>query len=173
MSLLSWSLSSASLAFTPIGAKPSYSTNLNPHLLSLTLTSTHSLLTHLYAHHPPSAGTLTLPAPTTILPREKPLPKPPAPTKWERFAKEKGISHKNRDKMVWDEEKQDWVARWGRGGKSREKEEQWIHEVKNRDGALIFVSQPIALHTFACVCLRQSEYLFPVAPTVPVHVERI
>ena len=31
-----------------------------------------------------------LPAPTTRIPREKPLPKPKLPTKWEAFAKSKG-----------------------------------------------------------------------------------
>jgi len=35
-----------------------------------------------------------------------------------------------REKKVWDEERQEWVARWGRGGKSREEEDKWIHEVK-------------------------------------------
>jgi regulator of ribosome biosynthesis len=64
------------------------------------------------------------------------LPKPKPPTKWERFAAEKGISHVNRDKKVWDDEKQDWVGRWGRDGKNREKETQWLHEVKAGEGEL-------------------------------------
>ena len=75
-----------------------------------------------------------LPAPVTLLPREKPLPKPKPPTKWERFAKAKGISHKKRERQEWDEERQEWVNRWGRGGKNKEKEEQWLHEVKGGDG---------------------------------------
>ncbi|KAI6097580.1 ribosome biogenesis regulatory protein-domain-containing protein, partial [Pisolithus sp. B1] len=71
-----------------------------------------------------------LPPPTTQLPRAKPLPKPKPPTKWERFAAAKGIQKKRRDRKVWDEEKQDWVNRWGRDGKNKDTEDQWIHEVK-------------------------------------------
>lgn len=49
--------------------------------------------------------------PITLLPREKPLPKPKPPTKWEKFAKEKGIVSKNhKDRLVFDEEKQDWCV---------------------------------------------------------------
>jgi regulator of ribosome biosynthesis len=69
-----------------------------------------------------------------ILPREKHLPKPKPLTKWERFAKEKGISHKKKDKMVWDEDLSDWVPRWGKGGKNKDVEEAWIREVKQGDG---------------------------------------
>lgn len=70
-----------------------------------------------------------LPAIETPLPRAKPLPKPKVPTKWEQFARAKGIQKKVRDKKVWDEEKQEWVHRWGRNGKNKEAEEQWITEV--------------------------------------------
>lgn len=78
-----------------------------------------------------SSGPLaTLPPVQTLLPREKSLPKPKPPTKWERFAAEKGISHRNRDKMEWDENRQEFVARWGRGGLNKKVEEQWITEVK-------------------------------------------
>jgi hypothetical protein len=115
------------------------STSLEPHLLALTLTSTHSLLSSLFSlptHSTPSGPTALLPTPTTLLPREKPLPKPKPLTKWERFAKEKGISHKKREKHEWDEERGEWVARWGRDGKNREKEDQWIHEVKAGEGEL-------------------------------------
>ena len=70
-----------------------------------------------------------LPSIETALPRAKPLPKPKPPTKWEQFAKARGIQKTKKDKKVWDEEKQDWVDRWGRKGKNKEKEEQWITEV--------------------------------------------
>ncbi|RSH84067.1 Rhodanese- sulfurtransferase [Saitozyma podzolica] len=122
---------------TPVEAE-AYSTSLEPHLLALTLTSTHSLLSSLFSlptHSTPSGPTALLPTPTTLLPREKPLPKPKPLTKWERFAKEKGISHKKREKHEWDEERGEWVARWGRDGKNREKEDQWIHEVKAGEDA--------------------------------------
>uniref|UniRef100_A0A7N8YBF2 Ribosome biogenesis regulatory protein n=1 Tax=Mastacembelus armatus TaxID=205130 RepID=A0A7N8YBF2_9TELE len=44
-----------------------------------------------------------LPDPTTPLPREKRLPKPKPPTKWEQFAKLKGIQKKKKTNLVWDE----------------------------------------------------------------------
>jgi regulator of ribosome biosynthesis len=78
----------------------------------------------------PDGALAQLPAPTTQLPRAKPLPKPKPPTKWERFAAAKGIQKRVREKKVWDEERQEWVNRWGKDGKNKEKEEQWIHEVK-------------------------------------------
>ncbi|EIW73083.1 hypothetical protein TREMEDRAFT_22893, partial [Tremella mesenterica DSM 1558] len=110
-----------------------YSSNLPSHLLDLTLTSTHHLISTLFQLPTTSTASglmVQLPAAKTLLPREKPLPKPKPLTKWERFAKEKGISHKQRDRMVFDDERQEWVKRWGRGGKNKEVEEQWIHEVK-------------------------------------------
>jgi regulator of ribosome biosynthesis len=70
-----------------------------------------------------------LPPISTPLPRAKPLPKPKPLTKWEAFAKKKGIQKIVKDKRVWDEEKQEWVGRWGKGGKNKEVEEQWITEV--------------------------------------------
>jgi regulator of ribosome biosynthesis len=77
----------------------------------------------------PEGPLAQLPAPTTPLPRAKPLPKPKPPTKWERFARAKGISSQRRDKKVWDEESQTWVARWGWKGKNKAEETQWLHEV--------------------------------------------
>lgn len=77
----------------------------------------------------PEGPLAQLPPPTTQLPRAKPLPKPKPPTKWERFARAKGISSQRRDKKVWDDERQAWVSRWGWKGKNRDEETQWLHEV--------------------------------------------
>lgn len=44
-----------------------------------------------------------LPAPTTVLPRIRKVPGPRALTKWEKFAKEKGIKKKKKDKKKFDE----------------------------------------------------------------------
>uniref|UniRef100_A0A3Q2D8N1 Ribosome biogenesis regulatory protein n=1 Tax=Cyprinodon variegatus TaxID=28743 RepID=A0A3Q2D8N1_CYPVA len=44
-----------------------------------------------------------LPEQTTRLPREKPPPKPRPPTRWEQFAKLKGIQKKKKTNLVWDE----------------------------------------------------------------------
>jgi regulator of ribosome biosynthesis len=75
-----------------------------------------------------------LPPQTSQLPRSKPLPKPRPPTKWEKFAAAKGIQKTKRDKKIFDEEKQEWVNRWGKGGKNRETEEQWITEIPDNAG---------------------------------------
>lgn len=48
----------------------------------------------------------TLPKPEYVLPRSRAIPKPKALTKWQQFAKEKGIrtKKKGRSKLKWDEE---------------------------------------------------------------------
>lgn len=56
---------------------------------------------------------VNLPAPTTSLPREKPLPKPRPPTKWEVFAKKKGIQNRKKDKIVYDDQTGAWKRRHG------------------------------------------------------------
>ncbi|KAH7907139.1 ribosome biogenesis regulatory protein-domain-containing protein [Hygrophoropsis aurantiaca] len=111
----------------------SYKANLEEYLQSTARDGIQALLASLFAlpTHPSPDGPLAqLPPPITALPRAKPLPKPKQPTKWERFAAAKGIQKKVREKKVWDEERQEWVNRWGRDGKNKEKEEQWITEVK-------------------------------------------
>lgn len=54
-----------------------------------------------------------LPAPTTVLPREKPVPKPKPPTKWELFAQRKGIVKRKRSALEFDENSQEWKRRYG------------------------------------------------------------
>ncbi|KAL6716224.1 Rhodanese-related sulfurtransferase [Lecanora helva] len=89
-------------------------------------------------HSSPSSGGvyMKLPPPTTPLPREKPLPVPKQPTKWEQFAARKGIKDKRRGKtegkMVFDEEKGEWVPKWGYKGRNKEGEGEWIVEVDEK-----------------------------------------
>lgn len=56
-------------------------------------------------------------------------------TKWEKFAKEKGIQKvKKRSRLVWSEEVKDWVPRWGHKSASHLKEDlDVIREVKKND----------------------------------------
>ena len=71
---------------------------------------------------------IQLPPPTTLLPREKPLPKAKGMTKWQEFAEKKGISTKRKTgQLVWDEETKDWVPRWG--PRSKNNREPWVMEV--------------------------------------------
>ncbi|XP_053104243.1 ribosome biogenesis regulatory protein homolog [Hemicordylus capensis] len=72
-----------------------------------------------------------LPEPSTRLPREKPLPKPRPPTRWEQFAKLKGIrpNRKKRGTLVWDEAAKDWRRRWGYRRAGSDPSGNWVLEV--------------------------------------------
>ncbi|XP_054621127.1 ribosome biogenesis regulatory protein homolog [Dunckerocampus dactyliophorus] len=69
-----------------------------------------------------------LPEPTTALPREKPIPKPKPPTKWEQFAKLKGIQKKKKTNLVWDETAKEWRRRWGYK-RANDDTKDWLIEV--------------------------------------------
>lgn len=76
---------------------------------------------------------LVLPQPSTPLPREKSIPADKAPTKWELFAKKKGIDNKKRDtKLVFDEATGEWVPKWGYKGKNKEADNEWLVEVDEK-----------------------------------------
>lgn len=76
---------------------------------------------------------MTLPPPTTPLPREKPVPAEKEKTKWEKFAAKKGIKDKKKEgKLVFDEETQEWVPKWGYKGRNKEGEQDWIVEVDEK-----------------------------------------
>lgn len=58
------------------------------------------------------------------------MPKPE--TKWEKFAREKGIKKQKKETKVWDEASQSWKYTWGR--KSIANDEEWLME--HKEGAL-------------------------------------
>jgi len=77
-----------------------------------------------------------LPARKTELPRQFPVPKARPPTKWEQYARAKGIQNRKKDKMVFDEVAKEWRPRWGykRAGGDPTGESDWVVEVpKNAD----------------------------------------
>ncbi|KAJ6839731.1 ribosome biogenesis regulatory protein-like protein [Iris pallida] len=61
----------------------------------------------------PEGPLVKLPPPATRLPREKHFPKPKPPSKWEEFAKIKGIKTRKKDKRVFDEQTDTWKRRYG------------------------------------------------------------
>lgn len=69
-----------------------------------------------------------LPDPTTVLPREKPVPKAKPPTKWEAYAAKKGIQNKKRGRMLWDEEAKSWKPRYGYK-RADDEDTDWCKEV--------------------------------------------
>ncbi|CAG0921588.1 unnamed protein product [Notodromas monacha] len=72
---------------------------------------------------------LKLPEGTSIIPRFQPIPKPKAPTKWEKYAKEKGIQKRKKAKLVWDEELKKWLPRFGYKKVAADKEKNWVREI--------------------------------------------
>ena len=75
----------------------------------------------------------TLPSPAFRLPRSKPLPAPRVETRWEAFAKLKGIDKKKRSRKVWDEEKGDWAVRFGYGRANDESAQVIVEEKETPD----------------------------------------
>ncbi|XP_070611043.1 ribosome biogenesis regulatory protein homolog [Erythrolamprus reginae] len=69
--------------------------------------------------------------PSTHLPREKPLPKPRPLTKWEQFARLKGMqpTRKKHGTLVWDEAAQEWKRRWGYRRAGGDPSREWLMEV--------------------------------------------
>lgn len=119
--------------------------DLEDYLISTARDGVQTLITSLFSlptTSTPDGPLAQLPPPTTQLPRTKPLPKPKPLTKWQQFANAKGIQHRERDKKVWDEEKQDWVNRWGWKGANKKEEEQWLSEVPANAGACPFFPTP-------------------------------
>ncbi|BFZ03544.1 hypothetical protein BsWGS_06583 [Bradybaena similaris] len=71
---------------------------------------------------------ITLPETKTWLPREKPIPKKRAITKWQEYAKTKGILNKKKSRMVWDEASKEYKPRWGYK-RANDDTKDWLIEV--------------------------------------------
>lgn len=72
-----------------------------------------------------------LPAEVLKFPREKKVPVAPAETVWEKFAREKGIKNKKRERMVFDDVEQEYRPRYGYKGVNSRIEDHAIVEVKS------------------------------------------
>jgi Ribosome biogenesis regulatory protein (RRS1) len=70
-----------------------------------------------------------LPKPSFALPRARKLPEPKQLTKWEAFAKTKGIKKRVKDKKVYDTELDKWVPTYGYQAFKADKEKNWVLEV--------------------------------------------
>ncbi|XP_062424185.1 ribosome biogenesis regulatory protein homolog [Rhea pennata] len=78
-----------------------------------------------------AAGPLVaqLPEPAFRLPREKPPPRARPPTRWEQFARLKGIRRRKRGSLVWDEQAKEWRRRWGYRRAGGDPARDWVAEV--------------------------------------------
>ena len=74
-----------------------------------------------------------LPPRTSRLPRSQPPPAPKPLTRWEKFAKEKGIEKKKRSRLVFDEQSGEWKPRWGKE-RGKDGTHDWLIPVKEKEG---------------------------------------
>ncbi|XP_044031573.1 ribosome biogenesis regulatory protein homolog [Siniperca chuatsi] len=100
-------------------------------LRSLARDNTQLLINEIWKHpteRVEEAIVVKLADPATPLPREKPPPRPKPPTKWEEFAKLKGIQKKKKTNLVWDETAKEWKRRWGYK-RAKDDTKEWLIEV--------------------------------------------
>ena len=78
---------------------------------------------------------MSLPKPSLILPRQMPVPHEKAATKWEKFAKEKGIQKKGkRDRFAFNEQRDEFLPRWGKNSAANKAvADDWLREAKAND----------------------------------------
>ncbi|XP_018392580.1 PREDICTED: ribosome biogenesis regulatory protein homolog isoform X2 [Cyphomyrmex costatus] len=74
-----------------------------------------------------------LPKPDYVLPRSRVIPKPKPLTKWQQFAKEKGIrtKKKGKSKLKWDEILKKWIPTHGYKRATAEEQKEWLIEAKD------------------------------------------
>ncbi|XP_071874985.1 ribosome biogenesis regulatory protein homolog [Bombus fervidus] len=79
-----------------------------------------------------------LPKQKFVLPRARQIPKPKPLTKWQQFAKEKGIKtkRKSKSKLKWDEELQKWIPTFGYKRNKAIEQKEWLVEVNNEGKAM-------------------------------------
>ena len=65
------------------------------------------------------------------LPREKSAPREKLETAWDKFAKKKGIRKTKKGNRVFDEDRQEWVDRWGKRASEVKRQKEWVKEVKS------------------------------------------
>ncbi|CAH0398028.1 unnamed protein product [Chilo suppressalis] len=114
-----------------------------------------------------------LPPPTTILPRAKPVPKPKPLTKWQEFAKEKGITKKKKDKSQWDEQLQKWVPLYGFRKAAAEKEKNWLIEVPQNVDPMTDMYEKKASEKSEKVAKNELQRLKNIARARKVKIPRV
>jgi len=115
----------------PIDPKSVRKANTDEFLKTITRDSAQLFINALFslpATRKESAVIVDLPIGTTPLPREKPLPKEKPLTRWEKFAKAKGIQKQKRSRMLFDEQAQDWKPRYGYK-RANDDQNDWLIEV--------------------------------------------
>ena len=110
------------------------SDNEDDYILNLTRDNVQLLLNKLWdlpTRRVDETIVVDLPKPMFVLPRAKHVPKPRLLTKWEQFAKLKGIKKKKRAKLSWDDQLKKWIPLHGYRKSTSRKEKEWVLEVPN------------------------------------------
>ena len=61
------------------------------------------------------------------------MPAAKKPTRWEEYAKVKGITKRKKGRMVWDEAAKEWKPRWGYK-RANDETKDWVIEVPTQAG---------------------------------------
>jgi hypothetical protein len=67
------------------------------------------------------------------------MPKAKPDTRWESFAKTRGIQNKKKSRMEWDEKSQEYRPRFGYK-RGKDEHSDWLIEVPQSAGDLFFLS---------------------------------
>ena len=119
--------------YNPIHLKPK--TNWEPTLQAITRDNVQLLINKVWTLPTKCVEEVIvaeLPKAKYVLPRSRKVPKPKALTKWEQFAKEKGIKKKKRDKakLKWDDILQKWTPTYGFRRAEADQQKEWLVECK-------------------------------------------
>ncbi|XP_045497328.1 ribosome biogenesis regulatory protein homolog [Colias croceus] len=114
-----------------------------------------------------------LPQPTTVLPRAKPVPKPKPLTKWQEFAKAKGITKQKKSKLEWDEQLQKWVPLYGFKKSAAEKEKNWLIEVPQNLDPMTDMYEKKASEKSEKVAKNELQRLKNIARARKVKIPRV
>lgn len=114
-----------------------------------------------------------LPDLKTVIPRAKPVPKPKPLTKWQEFAKSKGITKKKKDKVKWDEQLQKWVPLYGFKRAAAEKEKDWLIEVPQNLNPMTDMFEKKASEKSEKVAKNELQRLKNIARARKVNIPRV
>ncbi|KAF7995779.1 hypothetical protein HCN44_006886 [Aphidius gifuensis] len=110
--------------------------NTENYLLSLNKDNTQLLINDIFSletERKDNELIVKLPKICTSLPRARTMPKQKVPTKWQQFAKEKGIKNKKKPKLNWDEELTKWIPTFGYKKNAAEYQKNWVVELTTGD----------------------------------------
>ncbi|XP_022114034.2 ribosome biogenesis regulatory protein homolog [Pieris rapae] len=146
------------------------------YLESLTRDNTQLLLNKIWelsTERIDEAIVVRLPQPTTVIPRAKPVPKPKPLTKWQEFAKAKGITKTKKSKLEWDEQLQKWVPLYGFKKAAAEKEKNWLIPVPQNLDPMTDMYEKKASEKSEKVAKNELQRLKNIARARKVKIPRV